>query len=425
MISGHNKIIDELLRLEVKSEEYLNKYVDLCIMKSNMNNFDVKHHILPKADKLFPKYRNLRQDPWNCAYLSYEDHFIAHWLLVNAIKHQSISFAFMAMKNKDIKSGIIKSHNIDTLSKEYATIMNENRNFLSTINKNKTNVYDIITLEKKRVSVEEFRNNPNLISVHKNKLCVLHNGEKIVIQADQYDKSIHKFHTTGKANFFNIITNKFEFIDSLKREDHHLSQNAKIFIKRNKLICLIIVRDILISDEVLLDYKAIKIYKNKHKKQIKKFNYINIITHESVIGTTNPDKKLFINSSVNRPISIFDIIDYTYKKIISINEFKPERHLLVQKGIKICIDKNSKKFYQSYYPGISAVKRNINKYIDYSLNKYVKSKGYVHGSTGKITAFNIESNEVLKIDKLTFDNDKNFVGIQHKLAIRYLNDKKQ
>ena len=105
------KIFQNRLSPSIVSGAALRVYVDFCIdsqQKKYIKGETTKHHILPMAKTLpFREYANLNDNPWNCAILTYSDHYKAHYLLQLAVDHFSTSFAFCAMHNKDFKLGRI------------------------------------------------------------------------------------------------------------------------------------------------------------------------------------------------------------------------------------------------------------------------------------------------------------------------------
>lgn len=73
--------IYSVLRTKPHSERHLACYV--AFIKSRINNLGPleKHHICPKADDLFPEFKNLIQHSWNGIELTPREHYIAHLLL--------------------------------------------------------------------------------------------------------------------------------------------------------------------------------------------------------------------------------------------------------------------------------------------------------------------------------------------------------
>lgn len=54
------------------------KFVEACQLKDNVIGIE-RHHILPKC--IFPNFKSLKENAWNCAKLTYRQHYIAHWIL--------------------------------------------------------------------------------------------------------------------------------------------------------------------------------------------------------------------------------------------------------------------------------------------------------------------------------------------------------
>jgi len=111
------KILQEFLNstLEIKSQEKLKQYIQFCITNNQQEKIKGKtsyHHILPQANSCFPKYSNLKENPWNGTHLLYSDHYYAHYLFTEAIDNYSQLSAFCAMNNKDIKNGRISENDL-------------------------------------------------------------------------------------------------------------------------------------------------------------------------------------------------------------------------------------------------------------------------------------------------------------------------
>jgi len=71
--------------------KYFNIYTELIETANSRNkhltkNYE-KHHILPLS--IFPEFSSFRQFPWNCAKLTYREHFVAHWLLSKCMIKQT------------------------------------------------------------------------------------------------------------------------------------------------------------------------------------------------------------------------------------------------------------------------------------------------------------------------------------------------
>lgn len=99
-----NFIKNKLLALNVKDDDKLNEYLLFCKNKNCKNHYKnqtEKHHILPKS--IFPEYADLSLNVWNCTYLLYEDHYIAHSLLYEAINETKVSYAWWNMNSQNKK----------------------------------------------------------------------------------------------------------------------------------------------------------------------------------------------------------------------------------------------------------------------------------------------------------------------------------
>lgn len=70
----------------------------------------MKHHILP--NKLFPEYKNLKENPWNGNHLLYSEPYYAHWLLTEVIDDYGMLFAFCAMHKCDMSLGRINESDL-------------------------------------------------------------------------------------------------------------------------------------------------------------------------------------------------------------------------------------------------------------------------------------------------------------------------
>lgn len=86
------------LKLKSINDHYLNRYIKF--IKNFDSSGNVRHHILPKADDMFPEYLSFKDNEWNKSMLSERAHFIAHWLLWKAVGG-SQTLAFYQMKNKN------------------------------------------------------------------------------------------------------------------------------------------------------------------------------------------------------------------------------------------------------------------------------------------------------------------------------------
>jgi len=69
---------------------HLKRYVNFILSCQESNETknitkDIeKHHICPQGKKFFPQYKSFKKHPWNCAKLTYRQHFMAHYMLAKA-----------------------------------------------------------------------------------------------------------------------------------------------------------------------------------------------------------------------------------------------------------------------------------------------------------------------------------------------------
>jgi len=93
--------IYSLLEEKTINCHYLKRYIKF-INKFNGSG-KIQHHILPKANDMFPQYKDLNIYPWNISYLGAREHFVAHWILWKALGGSQTN-AFFSMKNKNKES---------------------------------------------------------------------------------------------------------------------------------------------------------------------------------------------------------------------------------------------------------------------------------------------------------------------------------
>lgn len=426
------KIKEELNNLDIKSEYFLNKYINFCIENSNSENYDCIHHILPKSKSLpFVKYSKLSNTQWNASYLTYKNHFIAHYLLVMAIKHKSISFAFTAMKNKDIKNGRIDDKTIELFSSEYDKIKKEHSIFMREVSKNKAVVID----ENKntvRISKEEYATNKNKYTTHstaKFNVTELSTGLNIRIHRNDYDKNLHSFHLTNTSLFYNILTGNKEHLQITKKTQNHIHVNTCVFIKRNGVIGEIKAKDILFDDEIIS--LTAKLYRSqiytKPKSKGTLMEVYDLYEHKLLCLYTNEidDYGRYFNITYKKMNSINVICKKTFKtfKLQHYSEFNKNSHFLYNKKTKYYINidtkelllKNSNNSEKNY---VIYSKRSAHKYLNENIDNYVKSEGFISPSKNKVTAFDIILRKNVKVDKDIFDKSPNLIGIMNSIAVK-------
>lgn len=88
---------DYFSNFKVKSERALNAYIDL--IDKNMvelyegEEYAEMHHVLPKC--IFPEFKN---EPNNLVKLKYDEHILAHKLLMEIYEHDGLTYAYYRMK---------------------------------------------------------------------------------------------------------------------------------------------------------------------------------------------------------------------------------------------------------------------------------------------------------------------------------------
>lgn len=93
-------IQENLYSIQIKKNlHYVNRYLRFISSRVNTESNCHRHHILPKADDMFPQFKDFKQFSWNCIKLSYREHFIAHWILAKAFPGSSQQRAFYHMVN--------------------------------------------------------------------------------------------------------------------------------------------------------------------------------------------------------------------------------------------------------------------------------------------------------------------------------------
>lgn len=110
----------EMLKTKPHSTIYLQRYFNFVMYCDSKNRqqqnleYTEKHHILPKAGDMFPEYHSLKQHPWNCAILTFRQHFLAHYMLMKAFgtESQIVSFIITSgqqhVKDKKLNSKLVE-----------------------------------------------------------------------------------------------------------------------------------------------------------------------------------------------------------------------------------------------------------------------------------------------------------------------------
>lgn len=98
-----NFIYYKLVSYENANIHYVNKYIKFIYSRKNIKTkYTQKHHVLPKG--LYSNFSKLHLHDWNGVYLTYREHFIAHWMLAKALGGTMwIALNLMRKHNKSSK----------------------------------------------------------------------------------------------------------------------------------------------------------------------------------------------------------------------------------------------------------------------------------------------------------------------------------
>lgn len=155
-------IKSQLLAISESADiEYVDKYINFCISNHEPDIvFGENHHIL--SAKLFPEYKNFKENSWNLSRLSNYNHYIAHAILFKSINNVTFGFAWYAMNNKNFI--LEEDKPIELIGPELFEELRLKRNKLcSEINSGKVSAKDLSTGKNIRVTQEEFYSNNNLV----------------------------------------------------------------------------------------------------------------------------------------------------------------------------------------------------------------------------------------------------------------------
>lgn len=228
------------------NNHHLKRYIKFIEKYSNTHTeeYTENHHICPKA--LFPKFANLKKNPWNSSILTGRQHFIAHIMLAKIYGGSMIYCLYRLTKQCDIQVTPSQYDFIKRTASSYRsknsknrkwwhnpktnqTIFQENTNSNDyilgrnvTYNKNKLGYYNINTLEM--IYLEENETPPeNFIK-----------GSPKSLQNLWYDTK------SGKAKYFNKnITLPTNYIkgspESASWRYKNIETNEILYSKENNL----------------------------------------------------------------------------------------------------------------------------------------------------------------------------------------------
>ena len=166
-----------ILASKPHNPHYLNRYINF-IQQCQQKNVDYEgstsgHHICPKANDMFPEYKDFRYYSWNKADLTPRQHDIAHLLLWKIYRNKSMTFAWNMMKGDRNRS---------------TDFITDHKKYMSEMGKEKYDGKIACILEDGsyiRVFKEDF-NNGGYFGNCKDKV-VVKNNENIVFQVPKKD----------------------------------------------------------------------------------------------------------------------------------------------------------------------------------------------------------------------------------------------
>lgn len=281
-----NKIMEIFLqsKLKIISIEKLKLYIDFCINRNIDKSENTEdHHILPKNKNCFPEYKNFKKYNWNKSILKYEDHYIAHSLLCEAIDDDSIFFAWNAMNSVNTKTRNVKIIG----EKQYKN--NREKHKQAVINYNKTRIISEETRKKhsenakKQMEGKTFYDTTGLTSA-----ILISTNEKVHITKEEYKDNKHLYITqsSGKITAKDWDGNTFQINKDDKRylsgEIGGCTANRCIFIspegKEYKTMNIKETIKILNLAPIIKNYKnkGIISYKPKPSNKIRYEGFIDI-----------------------------------------------------------------------------------------------------------------------------------------------------
>jgi hypothetical protein len=257
-------IIEKLQTLIIKNKEKLVEYVDFCInknLKSHTKRKTERHHILLRS--IFEEYSDLRKNCWNATYLTYEDHYIAHSILAEAVNHNSIIFAWWNMHslniNKiDLGEDILESERYSELRKLHYDVVVSQLPHL--VNRSKETI--------------QRRNDTMAVSDENGITEFQRNGQKISLAL------------SNKVYSFNLKTQQYEHLDKMiyDKQWYSVGRTAKyktlyeyngIFYEDRVILCNQNNIDVLVMKKEYGNNKPYKRLKLDIIQLIENFEYYN------------------------------------------------------------------------------------------------------------------------------------------------------
>lgn len=111
MLLDKSIYIQKFSKIQPSNHLQLNRYIKYIFLCEKINSnlatdqYKELHHILPKADDMFPEYIDLNEHEWNGVYLTSKQHIVAHILLKKAFPKSRSSIAsvhyYLNVQNSD------------------------------------------------------------------------------------------------------------------------------------------------------------------------------------------------------------------------------------------------------------------------------------------------------------------------------------
>lgn len=427
-------LLEKLSKLEVKSEAFLEEYVDFCISKSNINDYQCVHHILPKSKNLpFLEFSNLKNNEFNAAYLSYSNHFYAHWLLANAIKHKSITHAFMAMMNTDSKTKRISIKDMDVIkqSEDFEKIILEHKKAISSYSKNMVVCIDE-NGETVRIPKSLYDQKKHLYNTHSSKkitVILKETGEKIRISSEDYNKEIHSSHLTGKARYVDIRDFSKKTLDVVNVDDNFVHQNSKIVVNREGENIIISAKDAQHTDK-FISKSNMNFLKQDKKCKVLKIKYFDlekrIYFYEDKSKTLNSNNFIKVSYKTNDEFFVICRSTFDIKIIYGVENIYKEKHIYYNRTLfNYYIDVLKKEIIvtNEVIDEAGIVKYNIKnakKYLNQDLITYKKTDKFYNTNIfkrGFVTAYDTHSDKIVRVTKEEFDKTESLIGIKKSEAV--------
>jgi hypothetical protein len=218
---------------KIFNSHYFNRYLRL-INNFNDHNLENKelyphleeHHILPKANDMFPEYKNLKDHTWNSVYLNARQHYIAHWLLWKTFGG-SQSYVFRCF-NTQSKCRNNKRNKRRISSRVFDQLKKDQRQYMSEINKGLA-----LYVDENGVKIKCKTDDPRVLS---GELVAQSKGRKYKPRTEKQKLktrvSLLKYHKEKENQPIIYLYNGIERVSVIKySEEYYNRLNSGWFIK--------------------------------------------------------------------------------------------------------------------------------------------------------------------------------------------------